>query len=315
MIRYLTLTRGKIEALGGMDQSHWIHVQSPLSKVELEELANDLDVPIDFFLDSLDIDERSRYEREDHGNLFLINTPIEIENRTDNEPFYKTVPIGIILTADKIVTVSSVDNPIMTKFLDQKVKGFDPRDKEMFLLQICEQNVFRYLDCLKKLNLRRHLIEEELYNSSRNRELKQLLKIEKSLVYFVNSLSANEMLMLKMKRIDILDIRDNEEHSDLFEDVIIDNSQALEMSNVYTNILSGTMEAYASIVSNNMNAFIQRLTIITIILMVPTLVASFYGMNLKHIPFDDNPYAFYILILISIILGVMIIWFFRKLSD
>ncbi len=162
-----------------------------------------------------------------------------------------------------------------------KVKNANTKDRKLFILQIFEQNVFHFLECLKKLNLKRNLIEQELYSSSRNKELQQLLRIEKSLVYFVNSLSANELLKMKMKRIDLLNIREMEQHTDLFEDIIIDNSQALEMSNVYTNILSGTMEAYASIVSNNMNIFIHRLTIITIILMVPTLVASFYGMNLE----------------------------------
>jgi magnesium transporter len=182
----------------------------------------------------------------------------------------------------------------------------------MFVLHLLQQNVYGYLACLKKLNLKRNLIEQELYNSSRNEELRQLLKIEKSLVYFVNSLSANELLMLKMKRTDFLKLRDKDPHEDLFEDIIIDNGQALEMSNVYTNILSGTMEAYASIVSNNLNTFIHRLTIITIILMVPTLVASFYGMNLEHLPFSSNQFTFYGLILISILLGFVLIIFLGR---
>jgi magnesium transporter len=315
MIRYLTTEDKQVLELDHIDRAHWIHIQPPYNKEDLEAFANGLDIPFDFFYDSLDVDERSRYEREDNCILILINTPFLANSSKDNEAFYKTVPIGIIHTENYIITVSSIENPILTKFLESKVKGFNPADKELFTLQIFEQNVIRFLDCLKKLNLRRHLIEEELYNSSRNRELQQLLKIEKSLVYFVNSLSANELLMMKMKRTDLLKIRDKEFHFDLFEDAIIDNSQALEMSNVYTNILSGTMEAYASIVSNNMNAFIQRLTIITIILMVPTLVASFYGMNLEHLPFSKSPYAFYILILISFGLGVLIIWFFRRVSN
>jgi len=312
MIRYLKKTLGALEELNRREDAHWIHISPPFDKAALEAFALDYDFPVDFLLDALDVDERSRYEREDNANLILINTPVLIEAGKDNDPYYKTVPIGIVLTANQIITISSIDNPILEKFLKDKVKGFRPGDREMFTLKIFEQMVFQFLECLKKLNLRRHLIEEELYNSSRNKELQQLLKIEKSLVYFVNSLSANELLMMKMKRTDLLKIREREDHFDLFEDVIIDNSQALEMSNVYTNILSGTMEAYASIVSNNMNAFIQRLTIITIILMVPTLVASFYGMNLKHLPFDDSPYAFIILIFISLFLGFLIIAAFRK---
>ena len=174
-----------------------------------------------------------------------------------------------------------------------------------------EQNVLRFLECLKKLNLKRNLIEQELYNSSRSKELQQLLRIEKSLVYFVNSLSDNELLKMKMKRIDLLKIRDDEELIDIFEDIIIDNSQALEMSNVYTNILSGTMEAYASIISNNMNLFINRLTIITIVLMVPTLIASFFGMNV-NVPLSKSPYGFWIIILVSAVLVVGLMMFFKK---
>jgi magnesium transporter len=314
MIRYLTYQDRVLTELDGMENCHWISINPPFVEGELEPLARTLDIPLDFLVDSLDIDERSRYEREDNANLILINTPILNEASKDNEALYKTSPIGIILTEDKIITVSGIHNPIIDKFEEGRVKGFNPADKELFTLQLFEQNVVRFLECLKKLNLKRNLIEQELYNSSRNRELQELLRIEKSLVYFVTSLSTNDLLMMKMKRTDLLKIREKEDHFDLFEDVIIDNNQALEMSNVYTNILSGTMEAYASIVSNNMNAFIQRLTIITIILMVPTLVASFYGMNLKHLPFDDSPYAFFILIFVSLMLGVLIIWFFRKVS-
>ncbi len=244
--------------------------------------------------------------------MILINTPFLNDSENESEAIFITVPLGIILTKEHIVTISSKENPVLEKFLNGTRKNFNPRDRKLFVLQLLEDNVFRFLECLNKLNLRRNLIEQELYHSSRNSELQQLLRIEKSLVYFVTALSTNELLKMKMKRTDLLKIRDLEYHTDLFEDLIIDNSQALEMSNVYTNILSGTMEAYASIVSNNLNVFIQRLTIITIILMVPTLVASFYGMNLKHLPFDDSQWAFPSIILVSILLGMFLIWFFGR---
>ena len=200
----------------------------------------------------------------------------------------------------------------MELFLENKIKNFDPADENLFVLQILEQNVYRFLSCLKKLNLKRNVIEKELYDSSKNKELKQLLSIEKSLVYFVNTLSSNELLKMKMKRSDFLRIRSNEDQTDLFEDIIIDNSQALEMANVYTNILNGTMEAYASIISNNLNVVIQRLTLITIILMVPTLVASLYGMNLKILPLQDDPYAFVYIIIFSIVISLVLAWWFRR---
>jgi magnesium transporter len=138
-----------------------------------------------------------------------------------------------------------------------------------------------------------------------------LLRIEKSLVYFVNTLSSNELLKMKIKRTDFLRLGENEVESEFFDDIIIDNGQALSMANIYTNILSGTMDAYTSIISNNLGLFIQRLTIITIILMVPTLVASFFGMNVK-IPFEDIPGAFYIVLIIAASFSLFLVWFFRR---
>jgi len=312
MVQYFNMEGNVLQAVEQLDQGCWINITPPFNGDELGVLSRKLDVQLDFFTDSLDIDERSRYDREEDASLILINSPVLHEQIRENEAIYITIPIGIILTSEKMITISQKENPIIKKFIDGKVKNMNIKDFKLFSLQIFEQNVLSFLDCLKKLNLKRNLIEQELYNSSRNEELRQLLRIEKSLVYFVNSLSANDLLMMKMKRTDFLGIRDLEYHSDLFEDIIIDNNQASEMSTVYTNILSGTMEAYASIVSNNLNNFIHRLTVVTIILMVPTLVASFYGMNLDHLPFRSHPQAFYILIFISIFLGVFLIWFYRR---
>jgi len=313
MIQCFEYQKGKLVPMEvSTGQYDWIHISPEFETNELELFASQYEIPLDFLTDSLDIDERSRYEIEDGVNLILINTPMLNNSDKKNEAVFITVPIGIVLKNEKVITITQKGNPVITKFLEEKVKNFNPKDHKSFVLGLFHHNVIYYLECLKKLNLKRNLIETELYNSSRNEELKQLLRIEKSLVYFLNSLSGNDLLMMKMKRTDFLKIRDLEDHTDLFEDVIIDNGQALEMANVYTNILSGTMEAYASIVSNNLNNIIQRLTLITIILMVPTLVASFYGMNLKHLPLSESKYSFYILILISLGLGLGLIWFFRR---
>lgn len=311
MIRYYAKLDGKLKELDQPEDSCWINISPPFTHEELEELAIRFDIPLDFLTDSLDIDERSRYEREDDVRLIVVNTPILNENQEENNATYITVPIGIILTIEHIITITSFRNPVLERFLENKVKNFDPSDEPLFVLQIFEQNVYRFLNCLKKLNLERNLIEKELYNSSRNKELTQLLRIEKSLVYFVNSLSSNELLKMKMKRSDFLHIRANEDKTDLFEDIIIDNSQALEMSNIYTNILNGTMDAYGSIISNNLNITIRRLTLITIILMVPTLVASFYGMNVP-LPFMDQPYTLYFIIIFSVILSLLLAWYFQR---
>jgi magnesium transporter len=295
-------------------EADWVNIYPPFEHGELDKIADELGIPLDFLTDALDIDERARYEKDEDVTIILFGSPILNEEGKENDAIYLTIPLGVVLTPNKIVTISSRENPILEKFMENKVKNFDPSDRQMFVLQIFEQNVYRFLDCLKKLNLKRNLIEEELYNSSRNAELQQLLRIEKSLVYFVNSLNANELLKLKIKRTDLLKINGMENHVDLFEDVIIDNGQALGMANVYTNILSGTMEAYASIISNNMNIFIHRLTLVTIVLMVPTLVASFYGMNLKYLPFQDSKYAFLFIIIFSVLLGILLNWYFGKSS-
>ncbi|MEZ4985270.1 MAG: magnesium transporter CorA family protein [Saprospiraceae bacterium] len=289
----------------------WVNIEPPFTHEELEEVALQFDFPLDFLTDSLDIDERSRYEREEEVRLIVLNTPVLNDEKEENDAIYITVPIGIILLPDYILTITSYENPVLQLFLDSKIKNFDPSEEASFVLQIMEQNVYRFLTCLKKLNLRRNLIEKELYDSSRNKELVELLSIEKSLVYFMNSLSANELLKMKMKRTDFLQIGKDEDMADLFEDIIIDNSQALEMANVYTNILNGTMDAYGSIISNNLNLTIRRLTLITIILMVPTLIASFYGMNVP-LPAEKSPYISLIIIGVSILLSMLVTWYFRS---
>lgn len=311
MIRYYSKLDGRVAEIAEPEVSCWVNISPPFTHEELEELAIRFDIPLDFLTDSLDIDERSRYEREEDVRLIVVNTPIVNETSEDNSATYITVPIGIILTIEHILTITSFENPVLQLFLDNKVKNFDPSDEAAFVLQIFEQNVFRFLNCLKKLNLKRNVIEKKLYNSSRNKELMQLLSIEKSLVYFVNSLSSNELLKMKMKRSDFLHIRNDEDKTDLFEDIIIDNSQALEMANVYTNILNGTMDAYGSIISNNLNITIRRLTLITIILMVPTLVASFYGMNVP-LPYMNEPLTPYIIIILSVVLSLLLGWYFQR---
>ena len=312
MTRYYVQQDGKLAELEALAPSCWVNISPPIEKVELESLATKLDIPFDFLTDSLDIDERSRYDREDEVRHIVVNTAYFNDSESDNEAIYITVPIGIIITPENIITISPKENDVLNMFIEDRVRNLNVNDERKFVLQLFDRIVIHYLDQLKKLNLKRHLIENELYDSARNEELKQLLRIEKSLVYFVNSLSSNELVKMKMKRTDFLHIREDDDLSDFFEDIIIDNSQALEMANVHTNILSGTMEAYASIVSNNLNIFIQRLTIITIILMVPTLVASFYGMNLKNLPLEDSEYAFYLILILSLVFSAFLVWFFRR---
>jgi magnesium transporter len=332
VIRYYVREKRRLVELNEPEAGCWVNLTPPYAPDELEDFARRFEFDPVFLTDSLDLEERARYERDEELRFILINTPVlQREHSSDeaettlparssgkstrstvsNEAMYITVPIGIILTIEHIITVSAVETPVLKNFLENRVRNFDPSDEKRFVLQILEQNVYRYLTCLKKLNLQRNRVEKELMHSSRNRELKQLLSIEKSLVYFVNALNANELLKMKMKRTDFLHINGDEDMTELFEDIIIDNSQALSMANVYTNILNGTMDAYSSIISNNLNEVIHRLTIVTVVLMVPTLVASFFGMNIPN-GLPNQPWMFYLLIVATIVFTASMYWFLQK---
>lgn len=312
MTRYYTREKRRLVELTEPDPGCWVHLAPPFAPDELDEFARRFDFDPAFLTDSLDLDERSRYERDGDVRFVLINTPVKNKNAAaENEAYFITVPIGILLTIEHVVTISAFETPVLEKFLENNVRDFNPADEKRFVLQLLEQNVYHFLSCLKTLNLRRNRIEKELMNSSRNAELRQLLSIEKSLVYFVNSLSANELLKMKMKRTDFLHINGDEDLTDLFEDIIIDNSQALSMANVYTNILNGTMDAYSSIISNNLNQVIHRLTIITVVLMVPTLISSFLGMNIPNgIP--EHPWAFYLTIGVAGVITGGLYWIMQR---
>ncbi|MCH2022416.1 MAG: magnesium transporter CorA family protein [Saprospiraceae bacterium] len=290
----------------------WVNISPPFNAVEIDQLAEQLSVPLDFLTDPLDIDERTRFEIEDDVKFIVVNTPALNEEGVDDMTLYITVPIGIILTTEHIITISSYETAVIQTFIEDKVRNFSPTDVSLFVLQILEQNVYTYLRCLKDINVRRNVIEQDVYKSSKNQDLKSLLSLEKSLVYFVTALSSNALLKQRIQRMDLLSIQHDEEKADLLEDIMIDNSQAQEMAHIYSNILSNTMGALASMISNNLNEVMQRLTLITIILMVPTLVASFYGMNVLDLPMHDSPYAFWVLFGGSMLFSISLVVFFRS---
>lgn len=311
MIHYYSQQDGRLIELDELQSGCWINIDPPFSQEELEELAQQFEIPLDFLTDPLDIDERSRYDREDDVRQIILNTPVLNRNEEENDAIYITVPIGIILTPDHVITITVQPNPVLQLILDNKIRNINPADEQQFVLHILEQTVYRFLGCLKKLNVKRNVIEQELYDSSRNSELKQLLSIEKSLVYIINALNGNELLKMKIKRTDFLGFRHDEDKSDLFEDIIIDNGQALEMANIYTNILNGTFEVYGSIISNNLNITMQRLTLITIILTVPMIISSFFGMNVP-VPGANFGYSMLVIIICSILISAVAIWYFRS---
>ncbi|MBO9567082.1 MAG: magnesium transporter CorA family protein, partial [Niastella sp.] len=308
MIQYFKNINHQTVAIDKPDNGAWVNVLPPLKQEEFSELADAMDIPLDFLTDSLDIDERSRFEESDNVKLVVIKTPTENNSFNESDALYITIPIVIILTHNQIVTVNSFDNEAIKKFL-HTFQNRHPDNRKMMALKIFEKIIQTYMESLKEINHRRNIVEQRLYAANRNEELLQLMRIQKSLVYFVTALRSNEMLLMKIERTSFLGL--NEEEKEFLGDLIVDNSQALEMANIYTNILSSTLDAFASIIANNQNEVLRRLSVITIVLTFPVLVASIYGMNVP-IPYKDSPYAFYIPVFLSLVISLVIGWFFLK---
>ncbi|MBD0294828.1 MAG: magnesium transporter CorA family protein, partial [Flavisolibacter sp.] len=240
--------------------------------------------------------------------LIVIKTATENNSFNESDAYYITIPICIILTHNQIVTVNSFENPAMKKFLNT-FQNRHPDKKGMMVLKVFEKVVQNFMDHLKEINQRRNILEQQLYDANRNEQLLQLMRIQKSLVYFVTALRSNELLFMKLQRSDFLTL--SEEEKEFLEDLIVDNAQALEMANIYTNILSSTLDAFASIIANNQNEVLKRLSVITIVLSFPVLVASIYGMNVP-IPYQHSPFAFYIPVFLSLAISLIIGWFFLR---
>lgn len=308
MIQYFKNIDHQTIAIDKPDSGVWVNILPPLKQEEFSELSAALDIPLDFLTDSLDIDERSRFEQDDNVKLVVIKTPTENNSFNESDAYYITIPICIILTHNQIVTVNSFENGAIKKFLNT-FQNRHPDNQKMMVLKIFEKIIQTYMENLKEINVRRNGLEQKLYASSRNEQLLQLMRIQKSLVYFVTALRSNEMMLLKIERTNFLGL--NEDEKEFLDDLIVDNSQALEMANIYTNILSSTLDAFASIIANNQNEVLRRLSVITIVLTLPVLIASIYGMNVP-IPYQTSPFAFYIPIFLSMIISLVIGWFFLK---
>ncbi len=309
MIRFFKRENSEITEIDELEKGCWVNISPPFNQDNLKKLSHEQNIPFDYLIDSLDIDERSRYEIEDENHFVVLKTPIINENNIYNESYYLTIPVGIVITPENIFTVSAYDTQVVDDFINNKIKNIDPEKKNNFLLMLFERNVYYFLQYLNELNNKRSLFEKRMIKSLENEKLLRLMNIEKSFVYFVTSLRSNEMLKMKLNRTNVLNF--TESQLDLIEDIIVDNSQAVEMANIYTNILSSTMDTFASIISNNLNMVMRRLTTVTLILMVPTLIASLYGMNIS-LPLQKDPLAFLYIIVISMLAIGVISWYFFK---
>ena len=301
------LKTNKFEKIKEYRPGSWISLVNP-SDEEIKEVCSNLKIEDEFIKYPLDYEEQARIDIEDDMTLFVIDIPIiEEEN---GKKLYSTMPLGLIVVRDEFfITVSLKKNRIIDAFEKGKIKGMFTYKKTRFLLQILYSNSSYYLNDLKRINKEAERTVVLLQKSMRNKELIQLLNLENSLVYITTSLKANELVMEKTSRGKIL--KSYEEDDEILEDAIIENRQAMEMGKIYSDILSGTMDAYASIISNNLNVVMKLLASITIVLSVPTLVASVWGMNVP-LPFAANPNGFAIVIGIAVAISVAAFAWLKK---
>ena len=296
------LETNKTQIATKYEKGNWINMIAP-SEEEIIEVCKNLQINEDFIRYALDYEEKARIDIEEDDNTILFIVDVPIREREGDSLIYTTMPIGIIFVRDDyLITVSIKENSIIQDLMKNNMRNIITYKKSRFLLQILYSNASMYLNLLKKINKETEIAESILKNSMKNRALLKLLNLEKSLVYFTTSLKSNEVVMEKTMRGNIIKLY--EEDEDILEDAIIENKQAIEMAKIYSDILNGTMDAYASIISNNLNRVMKFLTSITIILSIPTMIASFWGMNVP-VPMQDNPYGFVILIGFSVIISII----------
>lgn len=281
------------------EEGVWVNMINP-SEEEINKIGEALSVEIDFLKAALDEEERARIESNDEGQtLIIVDTPIIEKEGQMN--LYTTIPLAMIILRHAIITVCLKEDTLLNDFKNNKVKSFLTQFKTRFVLQILYRNSTRYLQYLKHIDKTSSRIEQDLHKSMKNKELIQMLKLEKSLVYFSTALKSNEVVLEKLMKFD--HIKNYPEDTDLLEDVIVENKQAIEMSNIYSSILSGTMDAFASVISNNLNIVMKFLTSVTIVMAIPTMISSFFGMNVD-IPITSSG-AFWIIVGIAVAMCIV----------
>ena len=290
-------------------RGNWINMINP-TESEIFEVGRNLNIEQEFIKYSLDYEEKARIDlEEDDGTiLFIIDVPI-IERENDVE-IYTTMPVGVIFVRDEyVITVSLKENDIIKKMERIVGKKVITYKKSQFLFQLFYENSSAFLNLLKEINKKTEHIERTLKKDLKNEDLLKMLNLEKALVYITTSLKSDEVVMEKTLRGKIIKLY--EEDEDLLEDAIVENKQAIEMSKIYSDILNETMDMYASIISNNINDIMKFLTSITIILAIPTLVASLWGMNVP-VPFQNYQYGFPVLLAVSFVVTLTVMIWLKK---
>jgi len=291
---YLTVDDHLTE-INTLEKGCWVHLHNP-TREEIDGLNARFALDPTYLQAALDEEESARIERDGDQTLIIVDIPYV---ETDGNGYsYTTIPMGIIMVDDVIITVSTRESTIITDFTEERIRGFWTFKRTRFLLQLLHRNASRYLSYLKQIDKASGFVQKRLEADLRNQELLQMMKLEKSLVFFSTSLKGNEMVLEKMMRMDML--RKYPDDSELLEDVIIENKQAMEMCSIYRDITSSTMDAFASIISNSLNNVMKLLTSLTVVLTVPTIFASLWGMNVP-VPFQDNPFGFVLVLGVTLI--------------
>ncbi|CAM2924168.1 magnesium transporter CorA family protein [Hathewaya histolytica] len=302
-----TEEENKVVEIESVENGCWINMVRP-SLDELSVISQRTKIPVDMLKAALDEEETSRLEIDEGNRLVILDIPFE--NEEDESMLHDTYPLGIVSNDSVIVTVCLKESKILDDFVIGRIKSFYTYKRSRFILQILYRIASYYLIYLRQIDKKSVVIENRLHKSMRNRELIQLLSLEKSLVYFSTSLKSNEITLEKMLKMNAF--VKYEEDQDILEDVIIENKQAIEMANIYSNILSGTMDAFASVISNNLNIVMKFLASITIVMAIPSIFSGFFGMNVNGIPYANSANGFFIVVCMSIVVCALVTFFLNK---
>ena len=308
MVNYYRSIDGKLTETQGIEPGCWIALTNP-TETEISDIEEDLKIDRDYICAALDEEEPSRIESDDGVTLIVVDYPIaEQDNDPDRTLLYSTTPMSLIVTEKNVITVTAKQNVVLEELAKGVVKGVRPDLRTRFVFTVLLRIAARYLQYLKQIDKLANFVEGKMYRAMKNKGLIQLQGLEKSLVYFSTSLKSNEAVLEKLTRGRFLKLY--EEDQDLLDDVMIEVKQAIEMTSIYSNILSGTMDTFASIISNNLNIIMKRITTITIILTMPTIVFSFYGMNLNDaangLPMANVWFPILLSVLLSVLIGLWV---------
>jgi magnesium transporter len=307
MIQLFQTHKNQLHEVDKLEEGVWVNIVDP-SYEERSWIEQNSPLVAEYLSDSLDIDELSRVEKEDDYLLVVIRLP-HFRGVEHDSPF-TTIPLLIILTEQNFYTICKEENVILQEFIRERIKGFSTAKKNKFLLQLMFKAAGKYLLHLRNINKIVERLEDELESSLRNREIFELLKYEKALIYYMTALQANGAMMERLRRLRIFSAFEDDE--DLLEDVMIENQQAIQMTNITTRVLGQMMEAYSSVINNNMNNVMKTLTFVTICLAIPTLFASLYGMNVP-LPYAETPAAFWVLVVVSVVLVSVVYLGFKRM--